>query len=255
MPLAKNFLCNRLTFILLCAKILTYTMFSSKPLNLILFFTLVCCSSCSFFQNSTNSNTSANQTIGSETKNEVVFPTKEPENYQLEIVVKSDGEEEQKTLTAKSGQRFFSIGNDIATLKIDATKSYLINFDQKIFTENLTPTTTYDNSSETLQSFLTTELLNGKTDAKFENLGDENGLTKYRATFETSESLIFVDENFKLPMRQEFYKLNGEERTLMYSSEIQNLKLAADESFFEVPKDFRKVSLAEFQTELSREKY
>jgi outer membrane lipoprotein-sorting protein len=228
-------------------------MFSSKSLKLVLISTLIYCQSCSFWQNSANTNTSVNQINASETNNEVFFPTKEPENYQLEVVVKSD-DEEQKTLVAKSGMRFFSISNDIAILKIDATKSYLINFDKKTFAENLTPAGTSDDSVETLQSFLTTELLNGKTDAAFENLGDENGLTKYRASFGESESLIYVDENFKLPMRQEFYSINGEERTLMYSSEIQNLKLQADESFFEVPKDFRKVSTAEFQLESMREK-
>jgi outer membrane lipoprotein-sorting protein len=228
-------------------------MLSSKLLNLILLVTLIYCSSCSFWQNSANTNTSENQINASETKNEVIFPTKEPESYQFEVVVKSD-DEEQRTLVAKSGQRFFSISNDIATLKIDAIKSYLISFDKKIFAENLTTATTSDNSVETLQSFLTTDRLNQKTDAKFENLGDANGLTKYRASFGESESLIYVDENFKLPMRQEFYSINGEERTLMYSSEIQNLKLQADESFFEVPKDFRKVSTAEFQIESMREK-
>jgi outer membrane lipoprotein-sorting protein len=228
-------------------------MFSSKPLNLVLLVTLIYCSSCSFWQNSANTNTSENQINASETKNEVIFPTKEPESYQLEVVVKSD-DEEQRTLVAKSGMRFFSISNDIAALKIDATKSYLISFDKKIFAENLTTAATSDNSVETLQSFLTTDRLNQKTDAKFENLGDANGLTKYRASFGESESLIYVDENFKLPMRQEFYSINGEERTLMYSSEIQNLKLQADESFFEVPKDFRKVSTAEFQLESMREK-
>ncbi len=229
----------------------------SKNFTKIIFcltFTLISGSSCKFWQESGNSNTSANQINTSETKNEVIFPTKEPENYQFEIVVKSDGEEEQKTLAAKSGQRFYSISNDIAILKIDATKSYLINFDKKTFAENITTAETSDDSTETLQSFLTTELLNRKDDAKFENLGDEKGLTKYRASFGESESLIYVDENFKLPMRQEFYSINGEERTLMYSSEIQNLKLQADESFFEVPKDFRKVSTAEFQLESGREK-
>ena len=116
------------------------------------------------------------------------------------------------------------------------------------------PTSVSADSTETLQSFLTNEWLNQKTDAKFENLGDENGLTKYRATFEASETLIFVDENFKLPVRQEFYSVEGENRILMYSTAIQNLKLKADESFFEVPKDFRKVSLAEFEQASSREK-
>ena len=77
-------------------------------------------------------------------------------------------------------------------------------------------------------------------------------MTKYRASFENSESLIFVDENFKIPIRQEFYSIEGEAKTLVYSMELQNLKLIAEEELFAVPKDFRKVSPEEFQKSLKQ---
>lgn len=222
-------------------------MISSKSLKFLLFFTLVFCSSCRFWQNNSNSNTQTRQIDAPEIVSEIPFSTKEPEIFQAEIITKNEGTEE-KTLIARKNGRFFSRKNDLAILQTEANKSFLINFAKKIYVENVGKTSTkLETTGETLNDFLTTEWLNQKTDTKFESLGTENGLSKYRATFEASESLIFVDENYKIPVRQEFYSVEGETKTLVYSIELQNLKLIADEQLFELPKDFRKVSSEEFR--------
>ncbi len=222
-------------------------MLSSKPLKFLLFFTLICCSSCRFWQNNSNSNISIKEPEIVEIKSEIPFPTKEPEIFQVEIVTKSESVEE-KTLMARSQGRFFSRKSDVAILQTETNKSFLINFAKKIYVENIGKTSIKaENAGETLNDFLTTEWLNQKTGAKFESLGAENGLSKYRAIFEASESLIFVDENYKIPVRQEFYSVEGETKTLVYSIELQNLKLMTDEQLFEIPKDFRKVSTEEFR--------
>lgn len=227
-------------------------MISSKSLKFILIFTLVCLSSCKHWQKSSNEPVVIKEPEIIEIKSEIPFATKEPETFQTEIIVKNEGEEE-KTFIAKSKGRFLIRNGETATLQIDANKSFLINFAKKIYVENTGKSLVkIENPGETLNDFLTTEWLNQKTDAKFENLGVENGLTKYRASFEASESLIFVDENFKIPIRQEFYSIDGEAKTLVYSMELQNLKLIAEEQLFEVPKDFRKVSMEEFQKSLKQ---
>lgn len=224
-------------------------MFSSKSLKFILIFTLACASSCKYWQNSANSNSQATPNTTpeiAEIQSEIPFSTKEPEIYQAEIIIKNEGEED-KTFIAKSKGRFFSRNGDVATLQMDANKSFLINFAKKIYVENIGKSAAkIENSGETLNDYLTTEWLNQKTEAKFESLGIENGLSKYRTSFEASETLIFVDENLKIPVRQEFYSIEGETKNLTYSIELQNLKLIADESLFEVPKDFRKISIEEF---------
>lgn len=226
-------------------------MISSKSLKILLFFTFVFFSSCKFWQNSSNSNSNTESNNAPEIISEIPFSTKEPENYQAEMVEKLEDNEETKIFIARSGQRFFVRNNNFATLRIDANNSLSVNFNQKIYAEIQTKTSaSKENSGETLQDFLTTEWLNQKTEGKFENLGDENGLTKYRVKFEASEALIFVNENFKLPVRQEFYSLEGEEKILRMTIELQNLKLQADESLFEIPKDFRKVSIEEFRQSL-----
>jgi hypothetical protein len=99
---------------------------------------------------------------------------------------------------------------------------------------------------------LAIEWLNEKRGAAFENLGKENGLTKYLARLRdvpniNSEILIYIDENLKIPVKQEFYTINGEQKILVFSMELQNLKLETDDKLFELPKDYRKVSSNEFQ--------
>ena len=222
-------------------------MISSKSLKLLFLFTLLFGSSCRFWQSNSNSNPQTVQIEPPEIVSEVPFSTKEPESFQADLLTKNEGQEE-KTFIARSRGRFFSRKNETAILQIEPNKSFLINFAKKIYVENVGKTSAKaETSGETLNDFLTTEWLNQKTEARFENLGTENGLSKYRVVFEASESLIFVDENYKIPVRQEFYSVEGETKTLVYSVELQNLKLMVDELVFELPKDFRKVSSEEFR--------
>ena len=227
-----------------CVLKFRFQMFSANLFKYFLAVALIFCSSCRFWQNSANSNVSNNQANVAEIVSEVPFSTKEPETFQAEIITKFE-EENEKTFIAQSKGKVFLRKGATATLQTEPNKSFLLNFEKKIYVENAGKSVA-TNSGETLNDFLTTEWLNQKADVKFENLGEENGLTKYKAIFESSESLIFVDETFKIPLRQEFYSIEGETRTLVYSIELQNFKLIAEEQLFELPKDFRKVSLEEF---------
>ncbi len=222
-------------------------MISSKSLKFLLFFTLVFCSSCKFWQTPSNSNTNTAPNNAPEIVSEIPFLTKEPENYQAEIVEKIEDNDERRISIARSGSRFSYRFGDIGVRQIDANKLIRINFAEKIYVEEETKSNIGNGDlGETLNDFLTTEWLNQKTEGKFEKLDDENGLTKYRVGFEASEALIFVNENFKLPVKQEFYSIENEQRILRTTIELQNLKLQVDESLFEIPKDFRKVLMKEF---------
>lgn len=224
-------------------------MFSAKFFKSFLLFALAFCSSCQYWQSNsnTNANIEAPPTEIAEIVSEIPFSNKEPETFQAEMIVRIN-EEESKTFIARDKERFLSKKGDIATLQLSANQSFLINFDKKIYVENRINYSSQTNvSGETLSDFLTTEWLNQKTDVKYENLGSENGLNKYRVKFENSETIIFIDENFKIPVKQEFHSIDGETKNLVYSMELRNIKLIAEDSLFEIPKDFRKVSLEEFR--------
>ncbi len=222
-------------------------MFSSNFCKIFLVFALAFCSSCRFWQASSNSNSSQIQTNVSEIKSEVPFSTREPEIFQAEFLIKNQETEERLFFYRSSGRTVIKNG-EIATLQNAANKTFYIDFGRKIYVENTPKTKTGNAAAESLNDFLTIEWLNQKTDVAYENLGVENGLTKYRVSFESSESIIFVDENYKMPVKQEFYSIEGERREMVYSMEIQNIKLQVDENIFEIPKDFRKVSAEEFRS-------
>ncbi len=81
-------------------------------------------------------------------------------------------------------------------------------------------------------------------------------MTKYRAVFGESgksEVVIWIDEKIGLPVKQEFYSIGGEQKILTFTFEMKNFKPQTDENLFEIPKDFRKVSIKEFQTSLRSE--
>jgi len=185
----------------------------------------------------------------SETESQVPFPTKEPENYQCEIVVNAGGTE-SRTFTARLGEKSridYNFGGENQLAVLYADKNYLIDYKRKIYAEKAS--TTDPNVYDTQFSDLAFASLNRRGYVEFEEIGRENGLIKYEARINeggASEVLIYVDENRGMPIKQEFFSLNGEERILQYSVELRNLKLEVDESLFEIPRGFRKVSVDEF---------
>lgn len=236
-------------------------MFLPKSIKIFAGFTLLFASSCGFRQGAENQNANASAApfVVEELKSAVPFPNKEPDVYQAEIVLTNyaGGEKsERKIFTARRGEKLrCDYENKISFLKLNENEKFLIHAGKKIYAESQTNSS---ETGETLKDFLTTEWLNEKRGATFENLGAENGLTKYLVSLEdapnnASETLIFVDENLKIPVRQEFYTTGGERKILVFSMELRNLKLEADDKLFELPEEYRKVSLNEFQKTIKRE--
>ncbi len=209
-------------------------------------------SACSWWQSADNSNALKDAEIIADIYSDVPFSTKEPENFQAEIVVSSfanDNKTEQKYFIAKSGekslQKFYAGSeNERSLLRMSGNEIFLINNKLKNYRE-ISNDKSKAFSDDSLIKNLTSKLLNEKASANFEKLGTEKNLTKYRVKFEdakNSEILIFVDGKIKLPVRQEFYSVAGDKKTLIYAIEIRNFKPQADEKLFELPKGFRRVN-------------
>jgi hypothetical protein len=205
---------------------------------------------CRFFQSS-NSNTPKPFTP-EEIKSDIPFSTKEPEIFQMEIVITSTGTENKKFIArSRNSRRFdynFGAKNQVSVVQAD--KIYTILADKKIYTE------TAFGQNFPAQNDWTSEWLNAKTDAEFTKIGTENNLTQYRVSFgETakSEMLIFVDETLQMPIKQEFYSLENGLKTLTMTIELRNFKAEAASDLFAVPKDFKKVAAEEFKRILSEQ--
>lgn len=231
---------------------------SAKVLS-VTFFALTLFSACRLWQKA-ESETPSSPTpfVAEEIKSEIPFSTKEPENFQAEFVVTTNDKEDKTFAARKGGNRRYDFNfgekNQFSDVQTADNKNFLIFKDKKIYAEN------YNNAAaqtaENPFDFLTTEWLNQKTNAKFSNIGAENGLAKYRVILgdnQNSESIIWVDEKIGLPVKQEFYNTGGEQNTLNFTFEMKNFKPQADTSLFEIPQNYKKVSLDEFRKILQKE--
>lgn len=222
-------------------------MLISNQLKYLLAFALLVCSSCSVWQPAENTN--ATPFISEEIKNGIPFETKESDRFQTEIIAANylHGEKnEKKYFLARDGAKRLTVFNhgekeETSVLQTEDGSVFFIDHEKKTYHQASAPTAPKDSE---LNEFLTIEWLNQKTGAAFENLGTENNLTKYRvslANSSDSEILIFVDENLKLPVKQEFYSMAGGEKKLTLAVELKNFLLSADENLFKLPQDYKKI--------------
>lgn len=211
---------------------------------------LTLCFGCRFWQNAENTNTSPGGGSFVEDMSDLPFQTREPDVYQAEIVVTAHGAE-RVTFTARNGakRRYeYNFGEKTASVWLQTDQNYLMLPEKKIYAEQ----DSAEGSSETsaLVDSLTVEWLNIKPGAKFESLGAENKQKKYSAKLNdstASEIMLFIDEGSGLPVKQEYYSISGEQRELLYSVELRNLRLETADELFMVPKDFRKVAAEELR--------
>ncbi len=235
-------------------------MFSSKSAKILLvcLSVLTLFSACNFRQETGNETPAPTPFAAEELKSDVPFLNREPENFQAEFVVTANGKTDITFAARNGGKRRFDYNfgekNQFSFVQTSDGKDFLILKDKKIYAENSIDSGISD--AENPFDFLTIEWLNRKADVKFEKLEAENGLMKYRAVLGEkgkSEVLIWTDEKIGLPVKQEFYSVNGEQKILTFTFEIKNFKTQTEDSLFEVPKDFRKVSIEEFRRILRSE--
>lgn len=232
-------------------------MFSSGFIKKIVVCALIvsAASACRFWQNRGNGTPTPTPETFEEIKSEIPFSTREPEVFQAEFVMTAN-ETESKTFKARNGanRRFdynFGAENQITFLQTD--KRYLIFPKEKIYAEDISPAGVALLDEKT--DFLTTEWLNERTEADFEKLETVENLTKYRVLLDgknVSEILVYIDESLQVPVKQEFFSVNGDRKTLLFTFELRNLKLQTDENLFAVPNDFKKVSAEELRSRISK---
>ena len=222
-------------------------MFLMKLKFFLAFVFLFCSTSCSFWQTAENTNSNP-PPISEETKTDIPFESREPETFQTEIVITNflNGEKNEKIyFLARSGNKSLTVFNrgektEHSVLN-DGGKTIFINQEAKTFRETGSDLNAV--SPDEILEFLTTEWLNRKTDASFEKLQTENNLTNYRVRLgesNTSEIILTYDETLKMPVKQEFYSVSGEQKILTMTIELKNFQLATDEKLFVLPQDYKR---------------
>ncbi len=194
---------------------------------------------CGFLK--TNENRAA--TNVEEPKSRFPFKTKEPENFQCEIV-ETAGEHVRRKRLAKKGtwrRVDFDPGEKTHRAVLQTDKEYVIDVGRGRYAESAP-------GSGGQFSDLTHELLNTYRHAAFEETAREGTIIRYTvrpADSTSSEIVVHYDDSIGLPVKQEFFSTTGGERTLQFTFEIVNFKSEPDADVFSIPPGFRKVSMAQ----------
>jgi hypothetical protein len=215
-------------------------MFLSNPVKIFhaAWFFLIVFAGCSLWRSDPTPTT----TLASSPTSEFPFSLHEPDVFQAEIVIRT-GENERHILIARSGGRRridydAGTGNQRAVLITD--KEYLLSFKRKEYTERPLAT-----GLSAVDASLTGHLLNAHDYSDLEEIGREGPVIQYRARINegsAAETMIFFDQSIGLPVKQEFFSIEGEARTLRYTFELRGFKTDVDESVFQIGSEFRRVN-------------
>ena len=185
------------------------------------------------------------------------FQTKEPERYQAtRVMTGGEGEgSSSETFIARDGERrreeyVEDAGRRVYIERLEGR--YMLLPAKKLYAEVNPQAGGRGLGAEVPPDFSPEKLLNeSRPETVYERLGEENvngrQTVKYRATVrdpETGptlmESLIWVDERLGMPVKSETTTFGT--RVTM---ELRDLKETVDEGLFELPTDYRKVTLEE----------
>ncbi len=186
--------------------------------------------------------------VVAEPKGRFPFDTKEPKNYQCEIVETAGGNVRRKRIARKGNwlRIDYDFGEKQQRALLRANREYLIDLGRNIYFQNDPPA---GNTPGSPFSDLTRELLTVGRQAAFEEIGRDGSIIRYRvipADADASEIVLHYDEAIRMPVKQEFFSIEGGERTLRFTIEVVNFKAEAEEGLFAVPDGTRKVSADEF---------
>ena len=223
-------------------------MFFRKLFTIFLAFTVLTAAACGLWESEESAN-SGEPPISGQVETGIPFENKEPETFQTDIVVTNyaNGEKSEKRyFLARDKNKSLLVfdretegGRSVLRL---CGETFFINDRDKTFSKTEIAPAGVENSDE-MREFLTVSWLSRKTFAVFEKLGTENDLTRFRVRFEDaplSEIILTYDEKLKLPVRQEFYSIGGEQKTLTMSVELKNFQPSADEKYFVLPQGYKK---------------
>ncbi len=181
--------------------------------------------------------------LAEEPKSRFPFRTKEPENFQCEIVETAGTVVRRKRLAKKGTWRRLDLDlgeKDQRTL-LQTDKEYLLDAGRGVYAE-VAPAAG-GNFSE-----LTHELLNAGEHSDFEETGRDGDTVRYTvrpANGAAGEIVVHFDESIGLPVKQEFVSIDGDTRSVEFMIELVNFTYEPAADAFSIPSGYKRVSVDE----------
>lgn len=231
-----------------------------------------------------NANTAnGNSTVATDnTSKTPPFSTKEPERYQATMVVSGSlGGGDSPVIPGVSNllSREMKIARDGERRRVDyelipgakmsdlqiPSGHFILLHSKKLYAE-VKPGAAGDltTAARNLPSDFSPEKLINETapGANYEKLGTEelNGrtVTKYRVTTAgkgegrglSTETLVWIDETLGMPVKSETVSTGERARGSKVTMELRDIKQEVDQSVFELPQDYKKVSAEEITSQM-----
>ena len=212
----------------------------------------------------TNENSSPNTVVSSTPP----FQTKEPNRYRairIVTVVSATGQTViTKNLVARDGEMRRNesqvASKTIAYIETQEGRLLLLP-DEKIYAEVTSDSDLPATEDDEALARSPEGVLHAETgNTSYQNLGKETfgsrNTDKYRVVVNAasagnvsvSETLIWIDEALKMPVKSETKSADG----TRVSTELAEIALEVDDDLFRVPKDYQKVTFAEFRKHLTK---
>ena len=184
--------------------------------------------------------------LTSGSKNKFPFSTKEPENYQGDMVM-NNGYAEDHWFVARKGSKWrYDIfrGSERWMSQLRSDKIYHVDFQKQVYwemPEQRNPTGDTGYSSHLMRDFF-----RGVEHREFDEVGREGNLIKYKVRstdLSAGDILIYIDAESGMIVKQEFTSTKGQgDAPTSFVYEIRNLKTDVDDSVFEIPPTFKKIA-------------
>lgn len=214
----------------------------------------------------TNSPTNDNSTTEAHVSSTPPFQTKEPDRYRairtLTVVTANGQTVITKNLIARAGdlrRNESQVGSKTIAYLDGPDGKFVLLPDEKIYAEVTPDSDLPTNDDDDTLERSPEGLLHAETsNTSYQMLGKEaiegRNTDKYRvvvnapsaANVSVSETLIWIDEALKMPIKSETKSADGT-RVLM---ELSDIALDVDNVLFQIPKDYQKLAFAEFRKRL-----
>ncbi len=183
-------------------------------------------------------------------RTEPPYANAEPEKYQTEIVVTA-GTLVEKFMAVRSGGKWrvdtaYGDPKQVTTLRTD--KDYVISIATRSYS-NYQSGHGYDERARMVED-ITRGMINSRTNAVFEKLGSEGGVTKYRKWGEAGKDLVSIvsfDEKAGIPVKMEIFKNTPGTGPAAVTVQLVNFKAEPDETLLAIPKDFKEVPIEDMK--------
>lgn len=183
-------------------------------------------------------------------RTEPPYANAEPEKYQTEIVVTA-GSLVEKFMAVRSGGKWrvdtaYGDPKQVTTLRTD--KDYVMSIATRSYS-NYQSGHGYDERARMVED-ITRGMINSRTNAVFEKLGSEGGVTKYRKWGEAGKDLVSIvsfDEKAGIPVKMEIFKNTPGTGPADVTVQLVNFKAEPDETLLAIPKDFKEVPIEDMK--------